>query len=563
MTANQTDTVPEVVEEQPAPPPIEEAAELNETPEPAEPESEAREDQVLREGRPVGQLAVGGASGAAVVLGMLYQLTGVPGLVGGAVTAGWGTLAVVRHRQGKPLPWPLGQDDRARSRDGRSTSAFRSHASPSSAKAGRGSSVGSLLGRGGGRRASGGSPSRGLGLGLGRTSAAGKSAGGAAGKGTSAAGRKAAPATAGKRGRRADGSADTAHGSVGPIRRGARAFGRLASATGRGVGHAAGATGRATSRAAKATGRGARRAGSLVNEKAGAPAAKAARAVGRAAKGAAIWADRKTGRRVSAAYRAATTGKEQSFRARRRRAAAVLGWHGPVTGPVLALVAVLVDAWRRRKARKKATAETTSKDSPETPRDDEAKGWIITEPATAECPRCGRKHTVTLADDEDERIVTCPCGQVIRFARDLGQFDPPEEKSPAEAAPQTSPPTTTSTYTRRKYTMAGFPLVAAAADMNAAAASHAPADMWQIARELDQLPEVPAHVAMSYRTYTQRLQSDYPIHPTVVEKIHELYVRQAELTQLAEEIGTLFRTVHADDLRRDEAPRTNEQAWNV
>lgn len=111
--------------------------------------------------------------------------------------------------------------------------------------------------------------------------------------------------------------------------------------------------------------------------------------------------------------------------------------------------------------------------------------------------------------------------------------------------------------------MSANPLAAAAAELNATAAAHAPADMWQVARELDQLPEIPANIAMSYRTYTRRLQDDYPINAVVVEKIHELYTRQAELVSLAEEIGVLFRTVHADDLRRDEAPRTNESAWNV
>ncbi len=111
--------------------------------------------------------------------------------------------------------------------------------------------------------------------------------------------------------------------------------------------------------------------------------------------------------------------------------------------------------------------------------------------------------------------------------------------------------------------MSSFPLAATAAEMNAAAASYAPTDMWVVARELDQLNEVPAYVALAIRTYTQRLQAEYPINGAVVEAIHRLYQAQAQLVSLAEEIGPLFRRVHADDLKREEAPRTNEPLWNV
>ena len=111
--------------------------------------------------------------------------------------------------------------------------------------------------------------------------------------------------------------------------------------------------------------------------------------------------------------------------------------------------------------------------------------------------------------------------------------------------------------------MSANPLAAAAAEVNAVAAAHAPADMWQVARELDQLGEIPANIGMALRTYTVRLQGEYPIHPVVVEALGELYMAHAQLVDRAAEIGALFHQVHAEDLKRDEAPRTNEQAWNV
>lgn len=111
--------------------------------------------------------------------------------------------------------------------------------------------------------------------------------------------------------------------------------------------------------------------------------------------------------------------------------------------------------------------------------------------------------------------------------------------------------------------MSANPLAAAAAELNAAAAAYAPADMWQVARDLDLLHEVPANVALALQTYTMRLQGGYPIDPSVVEALGELYMAHGALMEKAREIAALFRRVHADDLRREESPRTGENLWNV
>lgn len=536
------------------------------------------DDSEARDGIPAGHLAVGGATGGTVGLGLLYQLTGVPGLIAGGALATVGTVAYVRHRRG------------AGSRSGPSW--LGSTSGTGGKSTGSGGLFGGRSGGSPGRASALFSPGRSSGSRAGRSGLLGGASTGRAGRTAAGQGSAGAATSGSKRGRGAAGT-DAAHGSAGPVRRGARAFGRFAGATRRGVGRVGDvtsrtveATGRGVGRATLATGRGAHRAGTWVNDKTGGRAGRAARATMRAtaagARKAAVWADRATGRRVSTAYRAATTGKDASFRARRRRAAAILGWHGPLTGPVVALVAVLAGAWRRRKARKAkaaeteetstgSEAETTSEGAQASPDDGDAakgKGGVFDEPTTAECPSCGRKHTVTLAADEDERAVTCPCGHVIRFHRDPGAFDPPDDpattKTTADADPRHRRPSTTSTpYIRRSRTMSAFPLAAIAAEMNAVAAAHAPADMWQVARELDQLPEVPANVGMSVRTYTERMQGDYPVHPLVVEAMAEFYMDHARLVEKAQEIGALFRRLHAEDLKREEAPRTNEAAWNV
>jgi hypothetical protein len=108
-----------------------------------------------------------------------------------------------------------------------------------------------------------------------------------------------------------------------------------------------------------------------------------------------------------------------------------------------------------------------------------------------------------------------------------------------------------------------FPLAAATADMAATAAGHAPDDMWTVARELDQLPDIPAHIAAALAAYTTRLRGDYPIHPAVSEALDDLTRAHAELTGLAEQIGPLFRRVHEADLHRGQAPRPGEHLWNV
>jgi hypothetical protein len=117
--------------------------------------------------------------------------------------------------------------------------------------------------------------------------------------------------------------------------------------------------------------------------------------------------------------------------------------------------------------------------------------------------------------------------------------------------------------TRRFALEAGFPIAVAASEVNTAAAGYEPEDMWVIGKDLRQLPDVFASVGMALRTYAQRLEGDYPINPQVVEQIGQLYAGLGALAQAAQEVEPLFRTLHAEDLKREEAPRVGEQKWNV
>lgn len=233
--------------------------------------------------------------------------------------------------------------------------------------------------------------------------------------------------------------------------------------------------------------------------------------VGRTAARAGRWANAKTGGRAGRAWHAARTATNPR-QARTNAAAAMRAgrrgyarWDAQMTGGLMTLM-VLIRRWW--------TGETTKTTDPQ-------------------------QTDTTVPDDQNHDHQ----GQDRRRRRPRQEHDPNERTRPMSNN--------------------GFPLVVIAAEMNAAAAAHAPVDMWQVAGELDQMRDLPTNVALALRTYTQRLAGEYPINPVVLEKIFELYTATAALVAIAEEIGPLFRGVHAEDLKREENPRVNEPLWNV
>lgn len=530
-------------------------------------------DTETREGIPAAHLAVGGATGGTVGMGLLYQLTGIPGLIAGGALATAGTVAYVRHRYGRRgagQSWSLGSTGRNGSKGSLTGALGRS----------RGGSVLSGL-RSPGRSSGGARSGRifgGSGRATGPVGRAARAAAQSVGAARQAAAQGIRADRSGKRSASTSGRSTGAR-STGPIRqtvaRARRAAEQIRQTSGR-TAAAARTAGRRTSAAVGGTARAARQAAGWVDRATGGRAGRAVMAAGRAARRAAIYADRKTGRRVSGAYAAARKGK--TWRDRYRRAAQAAGKGGILAAPVVALIAALADRWHARKARKAEAAkaaeaaaknsENTTETTPETSEKTEGPETVVhgetgrpAVTATATCPRCGAQRTATLAADADEVTTVCDCGYKIRFVRIP---EGPATTTTADAGPRHRRPSTTSpAYNRRSHAMSVNPLAHAAAEMNAVAAGHAPADMWQVARELDTLDQVPANVGMAIRTYTMRLQGDYPIHPAVVEALAELYLAHGALVERAQMIGALFRQAHAEDLKREEAPRTNEAAWNI
>ncbi len=111
--------------------------------------------------------------------------------------------------------------------------------------------------------------------------------------------------------------------------------------------------------------------------------------------------------------------------------------------------------------------------------------------------------------------------------------------------------------------MGQFPLPAAAAEFRSAASQYTPDDMYEFGLHLAQMPAAMADIAEGLKTMAIRTGTERPVNPLVVEALAALYHAQRATITAAEEIAPMFRKAHATDLARREAPRNNEQEWNV
>ena len=85
----------------------------------------------------------------------------------------------------------------------------------------------------------------------------------------------------------------------------------------------------------------------------------------------------------------------------------------------------------------------------------------------------------------------------------------------------------------------------------------------QVGADLQRLPEALADVAAALQITVQRAQAEYPMHPQVVEVLANCYQAMSQVASTAAEVPTAFQRLHESDIARHEAPRTNEQMWDV
>ena len=555
-------TTPEDTE--PAPPPEAEWVNISDPPANRSEPDTTDEDR----GRPIGQWVAGGGSVAALGGAGLFQAFGPVGLAAGAVTAAGGAAAYGYYRV----------------RSGKARSGFKMGRTRTTRSASRLGSAGKGLGKGKGPKLSGG---KGPKLGGGRGPKLGKGGGPKLGRGGGKLlGGKGAKLGGGKSGKLGGGRGSKLGGKLG------RSTSRLGSAgksggkllgrggkTGLGLGKRGGkllgGKGKAgLGRWSKSTGAGAGTLGS----KFGRGAKKAGGKLGAAA------LHTKTGQRAGrgfgaakAAMRSAAPGKGRWKNMHRAARTAMTSnrnpfarWSASIAAALVVLTAMAHDKW---KARHPETPEAKNAAAGQEPVSDD----VIHD---ADKPRAGKTreqklNELKLATKEKWLRETVEAFEKIRHlctpaeveehmkTRRRYEAEIDELRRLVNPAGTQDPGVINPTHIHQRRNMTAFPLAAGAAEMNAAAASHAPQSMLQVANELDQFGEVPTQVALAVRSYTMRLESDYPIHAAVVEKIQEYAIAEAQLKSIADEIGPLFRQVHAKDLERFEAPRTNEQAWDV
>ncbi|OON33378.1 hypothetical protein BSA16_00765 [Micromonospora sp. Rc5] len=111
--------------------------------------------------------------------------------------------------------------------------------------------------------------------------------------------------------------------------------------------------------------------------------------------------------------------------------------------------------------------------------------------------------------------------------------------------------------------MGNFPLPGAASEFRSAASRYTPDDMYEFGAHLAQMPAAMLDIAEGLKAMALRTHAERPVDPRVVEALAALYQVQRATIAAAETIAPVFRKVHERDLARKEAPRTNEQEWNV
>lgn len=105
--------------------------------------------------------------------------------------------------------------------------------------------------------------------------------------------------------------------------------------------------------------------------------------------------------------------------------------------------------------------------------------------------------------------------------------------------------------------------VAATAEMMGAASVYDPQGMMQVGNDLSQLPVALRNFAETMRIMTQRSNDNDPINPAIIDRMADIYKTLMAAATGAEDLGPMFRNLHAVDIQRLESPRKNEQRWDV
>ncbi|MFD5555687.1 hypothetical protein ACFWIA_17830 [Streptomyces sp. NPDC127068] len=99
-----------------------------------------------------------------------------------------------------------------------------------------------------------------------------------------------------------------------------------------------------------------------------------------------------------------------------------------------------------------------------------------------------------------------------------------------------------------------------------AASTFDPEHMTEFQTLVDDLPAAMGTVQETLRVLAELSDEKLPVDPRVVEEIGEGYRAMSKVVHALEEVGTVYRRVHAEDIERNENPRNGidgERRWNV
>ncbi|MFD7052014.1 hypothetical protein ACFWBS_22925 [Streptomyces mirabilis] len=132
--------------------------------------------------------------------------------------------------------------------------------------------------------------------------------------------------------------------------------------------------------------------------------------------------------------------------------------------------------------------------------------------------------------------------------------------------PAVQVPTSTNTTVSEGEHVSGFRFEEVASEMEQAANSYDPEDAMEILAMVEGLPAALTSVANVMKILAERSDNEFPLEKEVADAFNDIFGALMSAVAVAEDMGPLFRQVHAQDIARHEDPRNGPQAekgWNV
>ncbi|MET9391598.1 hypothetical protein ABZY20_14480 [Streptomyces sp. NPDC006624] len=132
--------------------------------------------------------------------------------------------------------------------------------------------------------------------------------------------------------------------------------------------------------------------------------------------------------------------------------------------------------------------------------------------------------------------------------------------------PKSTVPTSTNTPLIEGEHVSGFRFEEVAAEMEQAANSYEPDGCMEILAMVESLPAALTSVANVMKTLAERSDSEFPLEKQVADNFNDIFGALMSAVAVAEDMGPVFRQVHAQDIARHEDPRNGHEAekgWNV